>query len=208
MDLSFESHAAPLSSPALFAVLDSVLDEHDCEALIRRVENQSWLSTTWDGSGDALPRRVSDPDLPCRFVDDDVRPPFASVVDPVLALRLFYRLEAILPETIGEAQLSGLKPLMRCVHLSAGEATTTHREPLRACPDGQISALSFILFLNDAFEGGSVEFPGVSRSVDPRAGRVVVFANDLLHTDALVTAGDRFTLEGEVFYTQRWRPYR
>lgn len=147
----------------------------------------------------------------CRALIDesDGDRPRMSIVDaPVLALRLFYRLVQHLPVTLDGAELVGLKPLLRCVEYRHGEGTQAHRDPIRETVDGLRSGMSVIVFLNDQFGGGGIEFPELGRIVEAKAGRALVFPHSLLHADRVVARGRKFVLETEVFYSRDWRPYR
>ncbi len=199
---------------AEITVLDGVLDPATCRALIAEADEERWLSRTAEipraanGPHSPAPTRVREPSRPCRLLGADEPPRFAVIDDPVLALRLFYRLAAALPSTRAGAELAGLKPILRCRRYRAGEGTMAHCDPERETSDGQRSQLSMILFLNDNFCGGAVEFPGAERIVEARAGRAIVFPHGVEHRDHTVTRGRKFVLEAEVFYSAHWRPYR
>lgn len=156
----------------------------------------------------SVPRRDPASADPCRLVGADARPDFAAIDDPLLALRLFYRVRGALPETLGEAQLAGIKPLMRCFRFGPGEGTAAHRDPARLCRDGQRSRLSVLVFLNDNFTGPGLEFPDLERTITARAGRAVVFSHDLIHGDGVVERGNKYLLQADVFYSECWKPYR
>lgn len=201
------------SDPAAeVTVIDGALDPATCRALIVGADIDRWLSCTAEitraanGPHTLPPRRV-DSATPCRLVDADERPRFAAIDDPVLALRIFYRLAQLLPGTREQAELVGLKPLLRCVRYGRGEGTPPHCDPARETTDGQRSQLSVLVFLNDNYGGGAVEFPTIGRVVEPRAGRALVFPHDALHRDHTVAHGRKFVLEAEVFYSQHWQPY-
>jgi predicted 2-oxoglutarate/Fe(II)-dependent dioxygenase YbiX len=57
---------------------------------------------------------------------------------------------------------------------------------------------SFILFLNDNYEGGNLSFPEFNLTVPPKAGRMVVFPPDarFMHRVLPVTQGERFQMLG------------
>jgi len=201
--------------PALgseLTVLDGVLDPATCQALIgnANVDSVDWLSTTAEITRPHTPppSRVPESSRPCRIVGLDERPRFAVVDDPVLALRLFYRLAQALPSSREQAELAGLKPLLRCVRYGQGEGTETHGDPQRETGDGQRSQLSVLVFLNDNFEGGAVEFPSLGRTVQAKLGRALVFPHGMIHRDHVVERGRKFVLETEVFYSPHWQPYR
>jgi prolyl 4-hydroxylase len=149
------------------------------------------------------PQRVSESDRPCRLIGaDEDRPRFAVLDAPVLALRLFYRLVDSLPLTRDGAELVGLKPLLRCVEYRRNEGTQSHRDPIRESIDGLRSAMSVLVFLNDQFEGGGVEFPELGRCVEAKVGRAIVFPHSLMHIDHVVERGRKFVLETDVFYAK------
>jgi hypothetical protein len=197
------------------AVIDDVLEPSTCRALIRKADTDRWLTTTAEMVRAAnephasAPRRASDSNRPCRLVGtDDDRPRFAVLDAPLLALRLHYRLLEHLPVSREGAELTGLKPLLRCLEYRRGEGTRAHADPTRVTPDGQLSQLSVLVFLNDHFDGGSVEFPELGRHIFARAGRVCIFPHSLMHIDHVVTRGRKFVVETEVFYSPDWKAYQ
>lgn len=205
---------APRDSSPTLAVIDSVFAPATCRGLIEEADADRWLTTTAEiaraanGPYTHPPQRVSEPDRPCRLVGaDEDRPRFAILDAPVVALRLFYRLIEQMPATRDGAELAGLKPLLRCVEYRRGEGTQPHRDPIRETVDGLRSAMSILVFLNDQFEGGSVEFPELGRIVEAKAGRAIVFPHSLMHVDHVVARGRKFVLETDVFYSRDWRPY-
>ena len=208
--------AAVPNHPGLptLAVIDNVLEASTCRALIQKADTDRWLTTTAEmvraanGPHALPPRRATASDRPCRLVGaEHDRPRFAVLDAPILALRLHYRLLEHLPTTREGAELAGLKPLLRCLEYRRGEGTRAHADPTRETPDGQLSQLSVLVFLNDNYAGGSVEFPELGRTVRARSGRVCVFPHSLMHIDHVVTRGRKFVLETEVFYSPDWHPY-
>lgn len=195
-------------------MIDDVLDARTCRTQIDLADVDRWLTTTAEitrvanGPHGCPPRRIDEPERPCRLVGADERPRFAVLDAPVLALRLFYRLFESLPCVRNEAELAGLKPLFRCFEYRRGEGTERHSDPVRETIDGHRSQLSVIVFLNDKFDGGAIEFPEIGRVIEPRAGRACVFPHGLAHIDRVVSRGRKFVLETEVFYSQDWQPYR
>jgi hypothetical protein len=202
-----------LDLAAEVVVIDGTLDPATCRALIEGADVDRWLSCTAEisraanGPHTLPPRRIADTERPCRRLGDQERPRFAVIEDPVLALRLFYRLAKALPPTREQAELAGIKPLLRCLRYQRGEGTTIHCDPARETSDGQRSQLSVMVFLNDDFAGGAIEFPNVGRVIEPRVGRAIVFPHAALHRDHMVGRGRKFVLEAEVFYSPHWQPY-
>jgi hypothetical protein len=210
------------SSAGTLGVIDSVFTPTTCRALIDEADRDRWLTTTAEiaraanGPYTHPPQRVNEHDRPCRLVGnerdgsprDHSRPRFAILDAPVLALRLFYRLVEQLPDTRDGAELAAIKPLLRCVEYRRGEGTQPHRDPIRETADGLRSAMSILVFLNEQFEGGGIEFPELGRVIEAKAGRALVFPHSLMHVDQIVEHGRKFVLETDVFYSPRWQPYQ
>jgi len=210
------SPAARQRAPDLaseLVVINNVFDPATCRALIAEADTDRWLSTTAEipkaanERQGAPPRRVTEPERACHLAGVGDRPRFAVIDDPLLALRLFYRLAEALPATREGSELAGLKPLLRCLRFRRGEGTRAHSEPIRETTDGQRSQLSVVVFLNDNFSGGAVEFPSIGRTIQARAGRALVFPHDALRIDHVVERARKFVLVAEVFYAPHWQPY-
>jgi len=60
------------------------------------------------------------------------------------------------------------------------------------------SFLTFMVYLNDGFEGGSTDFGW--ESVQPVQGRALVFPHRLRHRGAVVGAGVKYVLRTDVLY--------
>lgn len=196
---------------APLVVLDGVLAPRVCRDVIAQADTDQWLTSTAEidsvtASSTLAPRRVSNPAR--ALGKSEPRPRFAVVDAPLLALRLFYRLVAELPLSRQGAELAGLKPLFRCTEYRCGEGTRQHCDPERETHEGQRSQLSVVVFLNEGYRGGAIEFPELGERIEPRRGRVCVFPHGLSHVDLTVESGRKFVLETEVFYDSAWGPYR
>lgn len=70
-----------------------------------------------------------------------------------------------------------------------------------------MSLLTFMIYLNEGYEGGETQFddaakspPGESVSVAGKVGMALVFEHELLHEGAEVTAGVKYVLRSDVMY--------
>ncbi len=207
-----ELHYTPTTAHDRVHVIEGVLDPATCRMLIDRLDDDRWLTTTADLRRITVPHRRSEPEAPCRLIGLDEAPRFAVIDDAKLALRIFYRIAGVLPESLGDAQLAGLKQVLRCVRLHAGEGTEAHHDVARECTQGMHSHLSVVVFLNEnqgrdrGFVGGGIEFPTLGLHVPAKTGRALLIPHELLHRDALIERGDAFVLHAEVFYARDWLP--
>lgn len=72
---------------------------------------------------------------------------------------------------------------------------------VRLAPDKQ-SALTFMIYLNDDFEGGSTDFDADAGplSVRPTTGAALVFPHKVRHRGAPVVSGMKYVLRSDVMY--------
>lgn len=59
-------------------------------------------------------------------------------------------------------------------------------------PHGHLLPYSFVIFLNDTFEGGELIFDNIS--IRPKKGQLAYFTGDETHCINSVISGDRYTL--------------
>ena len=67
----------------------------------------------------------------------------------------------------------------------------------------EASFLTFMIYLNDGFEGGSTAFYHDGRprvSVTPRQGMALIFEHHQLHEGAPVESGRKYVLRSDVMY--------
>jgi hypothetical protein len=184
--------------------VDNLLRPEECASLIASASQSDWLTQTAELPG--LPPRIqsanqSDPVGPRRSGADG----FAVIDDDRLALRLFCRIQDELPRRLDDAELTGIKPMFRCLHYRPGAADTIQHDPTRAGARGEQSKLSLLLFLNDAFEGGEIDFMDGQTVIEPAVGRGVFFRHSLPYRNAPVQRGTKHLLRTEVFYNDRWK---
>lgn len=111
--------------------------------------------------------------------------------------RLWGRLRQLpLPELDGSRPV-GLPRELRFYKYSAGQRFRMHKDgPWRE--DGLVSRLSFLVYLNEGFEGGETGFRDFA--VRPRTGGALVFVHDTWHEGAPVTSGTKYVLRSDVMY--------
>lgn len=127
--------------------------------------------------------------------------------DPDLAVQLFPRLHPHLPDMIGGRHVAGLNERFRYYRYDVQEAFAPHYDgPFRRSDDEE-SELTFMVYLNDDFEGGSTDFyhpdNSLRLSVRPERGMALVFLHPLLHAGTPVKGGRKYVLRSDVMYARR-----
>lgn len=177
-----------LSHP-LHWIVDDVLSQPECDALLERTREGPWLAATVNrAEGRAVDRSIRNNHL-------------ALVDDADLCARLFERLQPALPERLMGMRLSSIKARMRCYRYEPGEQFGPHGDQSYPGGPGERSLLTLMVYLNDDFEGGRTAFLEPEPLViEPRRGRALLFQHMLMHEGRAVSAGVKYVLRSDVFY--------
>lgn len=79
-------------------------------------------------------------------------------------------------------------------------ALVTHFDGAFVRDDHEQSLVSFLVYLNDGFEGGETVFPQIVRTIVPRAGMALLFQHRVLHEGAPVRSGVKYVLRSDLMY--------
>lgn len=134
-------------------------------------------------------------------MNPDVRNNQRVIVDDVaLAADLFARIRDGVP-----AQLFGRRPVganerFRCYRYAQHQRFAPHFDGCFRRNDRERSELTFMVYLNDGFAGGTTSFIDYEIDVIPRAGSALLFQHRLLHEGCAVTSGVKYVLRSDVMY--------
>ncbi len=134
---------------------------------------------------------------------EDIRNNERVMLDDVaLADRLYERARPVLLSTRGRFSVCGLNERFRFYRYGPGQRFAPHYDGCFARDNGEESLLTFMVYLNDDFEGGTTNFleerpPLV---VKPERGMALLFAHRQLHEGAAVVAGQKYVLRSDVMY--------
>lgn len=132
-------------------------------------------------------------------VDQDVRNNDRVILDDAaLAITLYERARTLLPPTLDSRALCGLNERLRYYRYGTEQQFAWHLDgPVRTGEDDR-SYLTFMIYLNDDFEGGSTDFGW--ESVKPVRGMALIFPHHLRHRGAAVRRGIKYVLRTDVMY--------
>ncbi|GAX78214.1 hypothetical protein CEUSTIGMA_g5656.t1 [Chlamydomonas eustigma] len=147
------------------------------------------------------------------------------LADPSLLNPVWDRIKHLLPQSLGGGALAGLNARWRLYRYDQGTVYRPHVDgawPGSGLRDGKVvfdafgdrwSRLTFLIYLNDGFDGGATTFytPGQTegvleaRGVSPSTGNVLVFphgesAGSLVHEGSAVTQGVKYVIRTDVLY--------
>jgi len=115
-----------------------------------------------------------------------------------LAEKLWQRVQPYVPARLGEASPVGLNELFRFYRYERGHRFKGHYDESYVRRDGEASCFTFMVYLNDNFQGGDTTFRGLR--VRPRQGMALLFRHSLFHEGSEVTQGVKYVLRSDVMY--------
>ena len=139
----------------------------------------------------------------------DVRNNERAMVDDVdRAQALYRRLSGHLaPRFAKKWQPVGLNERLRLYRYDVGQQFDWYLDGYYERPTGERSFFTFMVYLNDDFEGGATSFwderQGTSFRVTPRKGMALLFHHPIRHRGDAVVAGRKYVLRTDVMYG-RW----
>ena len=170
---------------SLFTI-DAVLTEDECRTMVARAEAVGFELATinaWEG-----PR-----------VDTKVRNNDRVILDDeLLAKDLWSRVQDKVPPLRGGRQVRGLNERFRFYRYRPGQKFAWHSDGPFLRENGEISLLTFMIYLNDGYLGGSTRFDWTE--ISGKTGMALVFEHGLLHEGAAITEGTKYVLRSDVMY--------
>jgi hypothetical protein len=107
----------------------------------------------------------------------------------------------------GDFTAVGVNERLRFYRYDVGEQFEWHYDGCFERENGERSFLTYMIYLNEGFEGGETHFGGlpaapalVSGRVIPRTGRALVFSHPILHKGEPVVRGRKYVLRTDVMY--------
>jgi hypothetical protein len=93
----------------------------------------------------------------------------------------------------------GLNERLRYYKYEPGHRFATHFDIMFRIDDITRTFLTFIVYLNDDFEGGETRFEGLG-IVKPKLGTALIFPHELRHEGMMVTKGVKTVLRSDIVY--------
>ena len=173
----------------LFWTVDDVLTAAECEQLIQRIdESGPELATINRRDGPKIDTRVRNNE---RVIFDDIE----------LANHLFERIASHVPSTMQGWKVLGANERLRCYRYRPGQRFGPHYDGAFQRSDEERSILTFMIYLNEGFEGGETTFLELDEAIRPRTGQGLLFQHPVLHEGSEVTSGVKYAIRSDIMYS-------
>lgn len=124
--------------------------------------------------------------------------------DEALAASLWERISPCVPSPLFGREAIGLNERFRFYRYDVGQTFKPHYDGTFTRENGEKSQVTFMIYLNDDFDGGQTRFD-VSRigelDVVPQTGMGLLFFHNLRHEGAPVLSGRKYVLRTDVMYS-------
>lgn len=181
-------HKRELLNDMIF-VIDEFLSPDECRELISRSEEIGY---------DDAPITTSRGPLMRKDIRNNTRVMFDDIE---LASRLFERAKPLLVPSWSFRQPSGFNERFRFYRYEPGQRFAPHFDGAFDRGNGERSEFSFLIYLNEDFEGGETRFFEPDEiSVKPETGQALVFYHPQLHEGAVLRSGVKYVLRTDVMY--------
>lgn len=121
-----------------------------------------------------------------------------NIQDPEIAELIWKRVQPFIPATMAGRTVQGLDDTFRFYRYEPGQQFDWHVDGATKKPDGSRSLLTFIIYLNDGYEGGDTAFENCS--VFGKEGECLIFPHHLRHRGSLVTKDIKYVIRTDVMY--------
>ena len=121
--------------------------------------------------------------------------------DPGLANQLWTRAKPWIVSPWRGCKAIGINERFRFYRYESGQTFKPHYDGAFARDNGERSQYTFLIYLNEGFEGGETRFfhPDVF-DVIPKTGSLLLFYHPQLHEGAVIKSGTKYVLRSDVMY--------
>ena len=119
-----------------------------------------------------------------------------------LAQQWFELAQATFPIPAARWRPCGLNERLRFYRYRPGQRFAPHRDGSYERNANEMSWYTFMVYLNDDYEGGKTRFDFTEGAIEvnANAGDALLFHHDILHEGQEVTAGTKYVLRTDVMY--------
>lgn len=122
------------------------------------------------------------------------------IFDNNLAEDLFNKAAQLLPQDHDNYKILNFNEMFRVYKYSPGQQFKMHRDGSYIRNENEKSFYTFLIYLNDDFEGGETEFENLF-TIIPKKGAALIFYHPLRHEGKTLISGLKYVLRTDVMYS-------
>lgn len=167
--------------------IDHFLSDTECDELIAKSEALGYeeAKVNMDGGQRMM-----------KMIRDNER---VMYTDTIYAFQLWKKLKPYIRPIIGNSYAIGLNEMLRFYKYSPGQRFKMHRDGSYIRNETEFSYYTFMVYLNDDYEGGQTKFES-GEFVSPKKGTALIFEHSLRHEGARLTQGQKYVLRSDIMY--------
>jgi hypothetical protein len=124
--------------------------------------------------------------------------------DEELARTLLDRVRGKAPKEVHGMSFMGVNERFRCYRYKPGMRFAPHADGAFHRNEYEQSCYSFLVYLNEGFEGGNTTFATEPEiSIQPKTGMGLLFQHPIIHEGSIVTAGIKYVARTDLMYRKR-----
>ena len=126
----------------------------------------------------------------------------AMIDDEDRTFIIWQRAKEHIPKMIYHRVALGLNERLRFYRYDSGQQFNLHTDGAYRRDNGELSLLTFMIYLNEEFEGGETTFYNVEKTIiKPKTGMMLAFEHQLLHEGSIVTSGRKYVLRTDIMFS-------
>ncbi|WP_394749968.1 2OG-Fe(II) oxygenase [Spongiimicrobium salis] len=119
--------------------------------------------------------------------------------DNLLSKSIWSKIAPFVPEKFGKYRAIGVNELFRIYRYAPGQRFKMHRDGSYERNEKECSFFSFLMYLNEGYEGGETYFEeGIT--IIPKLGNALLFHHPLRHEGKTLISGVKYVLRTDVMY--------
>jgi hypothetical protein len=119
--------------------------------------------------------------------------------DPEYASQLWQKLQSYVKPEIENSKAVGLNEMFRFYKYNPSQRFKMHRDGSFKRNESEFSYYTFMIYLNDTYEGGETKFAS-GEIITPKTGTALVFEHSQRHEGAALISGIKYVLRSDIMY--------
>lgn len=119
--------------------------------------------------------------------------------DFAYAAYLWEKLRPFVKPMIGNSSATGLNEMFRFYKYNPGQRFKMHRDGSFMRNESEFSFYTFMIYLNDEYEGGETTFAS-GEIIAPKTGMALIFEHSQRHEGSGLVSGTKYVLRSDIMY--------